>query len=86
MSVGNLKTYGNKGNNFPFQLKTLKGLGMGQLRNLTEVALAAASADLLEVAINAYFNANPDSYLVSKTVIYDSATPEFVTFLSIAEL
>lgn len=59
---------------------------MGQLRNLTEVALAAASADLLEVAINAYFNANPDSYLVSKTVIYDSATPEFVTFLSIAEL
>lgn len=26
MSVGNLKDYGNKGNNFPFQLKVLKGL------------------------------------------------------------
>jgi hypothetical protein len=26
MSIGNLKTYGNKGNNFPFQLSVLKGL------------------------------------------------------------
>ena len=26
MSVGNLKDYGNKGNNFPFQLKVLKGI------------------------------------------------------------
>jgi len=26
MSIGNLKTYGNKGNNFPFQLKVLQGL------------------------------------------------------------
>jgi hypothetical protein len=26
MSVGNLKTYGNKGNNFPFQLNVLQGL------------------------------------------------------------
>lgn len=26
MSVGNLKDYGNKGNNFPFQLKVLQGL------------------------------------------------------------
>jgi len=26
MSIGNLKDYGNKGNNFPFQLKVLKGL------------------------------------------------------------
>ena len=26
MSVGNLKDYGNKGNNFPFQFKVLKGL------------------------------------------------------------
>jgi hypothetical protein len=26
MSIGNLKTDGNKGNNFPFQLKVLQGL------------------------------------------------------------
>lgn len=26
MSIGNLKTYGNKGNNFPFQLKVLEGI------------------------------------------------------------
>ena len=26
MSIGNLKTYGNKGNNFPFQLNVLEGL------------------------------------------------------------
>lgn len=26
MSIGNLKTYGNKGNNFPFQLSVLEGL------------------------------------------------------------
>jgi hypothetical protein len=26
MSIGNLKDYGNKGNNFPWQLKMLKGL------------------------------------------------------------
>jgi hypothetical protein len=26
MSIGNLKTYGNKGNNFPWQLKMLEGL------------------------------------------------------------
>lgn len=26
MSVGNLKDYGNKGNNFPYQLKVLQGL------------------------------------------------------------
>ena len=26
MSIGNLKDYGNKGNNFPFQLKVLQGI------------------------------------------------------------
>lgn len=31
MSVGNLKDYGNKGNNFPYQLAALKLAGMNQL-------------------------------------------------------
>tara|TARA_B110000503_G_C7132595_1_gene407454 strand:+ start:902 stop:1267 length:366 start_codon:yes stop_codon:yes gene_type:complete len=28
MSVGNLKDYGNKGNNFPYQLQNLQALGL----------------------------------------------------------
>lgn len=36
MSVGNLKDYGNKGNNFPFQFKVLKGLASG-FANLVDI-------------------------------------------------
>lgn len=86
MSIGNLKTYGNKGNNFPFQLATLKGLSLGQFRNITEDVVKNGTAAGLETAINALMTANPNSYLVSKSVVYDSATPEFVAFLSIATL
>jgi len=86
MSIGNLKTYGNKGNNFPFQLAVLKGLAMSQLQNVTETVLTNASASGLEADINAIFASNPSQYLISKSVIYDSATPEFVAYLSIAEL
>lgn len=49
MSVGNLKDYGNKGNNFPWQLKMLQGLqgvidalggsGTGQARRANLVRL-----------------------------------------------
>lgn len=37
MSIGNLKTEGNKGNNFPFQLKVLQGL-QSTMNNTTGVA------------------------------------------------
>lgn len=86
MSIGNLKTYGNKGNNFPYQKSVLKGLAISQLQNVTETVVTNATADGLEADINALFTANPSQYLVSKSVIYDSATPQFVAYLSIAEL
>jgi hypothetical protein len=86
MSIGNLKTYGNKGNNFPFQLAALKGLSLGQLRNINEEVVTNATAAGLETDINSLLALNPNSYLVSKSVVYDSATPEFVAFLSIATL
>jgi hypothetical protein len=46
MSVGNLKDNGNKGNNFPFQLNTLKTLGL--IAGST-AAGAATEATLLQV-------------------------------------
>lgn len=45
MSVGNLKDQGNKGNNFPYQLNTLKTLGL----IAGSVAGAATEATLLQV-------------------------------------
>lgn len=36
MSVGNLRTYGNKGNNFPFQLRVLQLLSKNSLGALTK--------------------------------------------------
>lgn len=41
MSVGNLKTYGNKGNNFPFQLKVLQGI-TSVINSLTGVTTGAS--------------------------------------------
>ena len=38
MSVGDLKDYGNKGNNFPWQLKMLKGL-QGIINAITLIPL-----------------------------------------------
>jgi hypothetical protein len=86
MSIGNLKTYGNKGNNFPFQLATLKGLALSQIKNITESTVTNATVAGLEADINSLLALNPNSYLISKSVVYDSATPEFVAFLSIATL
>lgn len=41
MSVGNLQDYGNKGNNFPWQLKMLQGL-TGIINSLTGVTSGSA--------------------------------------------
>lgn len=41
MSIGNLKDYGNKGNNFPFQLKVLQGI-TAVINALTGVTLGAS--------------------------------------------
>jgi hypothetical protein len=50
MSIGNLKTEGNKGNNFPYQLKVLQGLQCvcDQLKELN-VDTTAIEAALLDI-------------------------------------
>jgi hypothetical protein len=86
MSVGNLKDYGNKGNNFPFQLKTLQGLAMPQFRNLRTLYLSDISASILESLINAEFANAPDSYLISQNVFFDVSTNTYVAFITFATL
>ena len=85
MSIGNLKTQGNKGNNFPYQLAALKLAGMSQMRNLEEICNNAYS-DLKDVCdfINAYFDLNPDKYLVSKVVIWNGT--KYVILLTVASI
>lgn len=86
MSIGNLKDYGNKGNNFPFQLAVLKGISLSQGRNLSEETLSNSTVVGLEADINHLFTLNPNSYLVSKSVIYDPVTPTFIAFVTLATL
>jgi hypothetical protein len=86
MSVGNLKDYGNKGNNFPFQLKTLQGLAMPQYRNLRTLYLFDNNPSTLESLINAEFANAPNSYLVSQNVFFDGSTNTFAAFITFATL
>ena len=86
MSIGNLKTYGNKGNNFPFQLKTLQGLSLPQYRNLRTLYLADPNPANLEFLINQEYAGAPDSFLVSQNVFFDQATNDYVAFLTFATL
>lgn len=90
MSIGNLKDQGNKGNNFPYQLKNLQLLGQivntPRLSNLKENAVTASNATALEDAINLYFDAAPDLILVSKSVVYDTTASKFVAFLTTAKI
>ena len=50
MSIGDLKTEGNKGNNFPYQLKVLQGLQCvcDQLKELN-IDTTAIEATLLDI-------------------------------------
>jgi len=84
MSVGNLKYYGNKGNNFPYQLQALQLLGMSQNLFLRETQVSAASAGLLETAINTVLSNSTTKFLVSKSVVYDGTT--WYAFLTLATL
>lgn len=81
MSIGNLKTYGNKGNNFPYQKAVLDGLSLGRLGSVTEVLLTESNVLDLETAINAYYVANPNAYLVSKSMIHDGT--DYIAFLTV---
>jgi hypothetical protein len=83
MSVGNLKDYGNKGNNFPWQLKMLQGLqsiidntggGSGAL---------ATEATLLNVETNTTGVARTPNFLrptgVSGTVVAGTFSMSFAS-------
>lgn len=60
MSIGNTKTDGNKGNNFPFQIKVLQGLqctcdelkAIGVNTSAIEAIITSISSDIANVALN----------------------------------
>ena len=84
MSVGNLTDYGNKGNNFPWQLGMLKLASLAQVKNCAEITLSNTSVALLATDINNYFAANPNYYLVSKQIIYVGTT--YTAFLTVSKV
>jgi len=60
MSIGNTKSDGNKGNNFPYQLKVLQGLqctcdelkAIGADTSAIEAIINSISSDIADVALN----------------------------------
>lgn len=90
MSVGNLKDYGNKGNNFPYQLQSLKGLDCAcnelseintknTFSNLTISTFTDVTALGLAAQIQALFVSNTNSQLISQNIVYDGVG--FVAFI-----
>lgn len=79
MSIGNLKDYGNKGNNFPFQLKTLQGLSLSQFSKIESAYLSDPSMIGLEIQLNALYIAKSTYYLISQNIFYDPTTNEFAS-------
>jgi hypothetical protein len=93
MSIGNLKDQGNKGNNFPYQLKNLQLLAQiansfNQIKtgNLDEKFFDGATASALESNLDSFFSSNPDKVLVFKSVVYDTSTSKFVAFITLANI
>ena len=84
MSIGNLKDSGNQGNNFPYQKAVLKGLALAQCRKLTESQVNQTTAAALVTSIQGVLTANPDKYLVNKTIVWNGTN--FTAFLTLASL
>ena len=84
MSVGNINSYGDKKNNFRYQKKVLDGLSLGRLAGLRELVTQENNLLDLQTNIDALFAANPNSYLVSKSVFYDGT--DYVAFITIREV
>jgi hypothetical protein len=85
MSIGNLKDSGNQGNNFPYQLAVLRGLAISQCSKLTEYYIEEASSAALTTEIQVVLDANPNSYLVSKSIAVTS-TGDYIAFLTLSTL
>lgn len=81
MSIGNINSYGNKGNNFPYQKRVLNGLSQGRLGDVIEHVIVETNILDLQTAINSYYVANPGAYLVSKSVVHDGT--DYVALLTV---
>jgi hypothetical protein len=81
MSIGNLKDYGNKGNNFPYQKAVLKGLSLGKLGELKELITSESNVLDLQTNIDALFANYPNAYLVSKSIVYDGT--DYTAFITV---
>jgi hypothetical protein len=75
MSIGNTKDYGNKGNNFPYQLKSLQGLDcvcsqMGL--SLAELQAINANTDQVEGLLTLIANLLQDGQDYEATIVVDA--------------
>jgi hypothetical protein len=75
MSIGNLKDYGNKGNNFPYQLKSLQGLEcvcnqMGL--SLTELQAINGNTDQVEGLLTLISNLLQNGQDYESTIVEDA--------------
>jgi hypothetical protein len=87
MSIGNLKDYGNKGNNFPFQLKVLEGIQavfnaltgvtLGQQRKAFYISDTGAGSIPVDVYSFSIANVGAASGTVSGQVLPAGATINF---------
>ena len=84
MSIGNLRDTGNKGNNFPYQLAALQLAGLSKFVNLVEVTFSDPVAATLSTTISAYFVANPNDYLISKSVMFTGT--DYVAFITVGTI
>jgi len=91
MSVGNLKDYGNKGNNFPYQLKSLEGLecackqlsainNKSAFSNITISTFTDVTPAALAIQIQSLFSAFPNSQLISQNIIWDGTN--YIAFIT----
>lgn len=86
MSIGNLKDQGNKGNNFPYQLSALKLAGKELVSSLKEYDVSAATPVALSTAVNLFLSTHLNEYLVSKSVVYNSASNTYIAFITLAKI
>lgn len=91
MSVGNLKDYGNKGNNFPYQLKSLEGLecackqlstinNKSAFSNIIISTFTDATITGLAIQIQSLFSSLTNSQLISQNIIWDGTN--YVAFIT----
>lgn len=87
MSIGNLKDYGNKGNNFPYQLKSLEGLqcACDQLNKANGIltAIDGYTSLLPNILTNTNPNARTPAFLRELGTIFSNPTCYSISITSI---